>query len=641
MDFEWRRAKSPAWLDKPQSSAQPAPAVSQPSAVDALSPSASPSQKSLDGAAGGRGGQQAESASHSSAAHASPGTAAPDNVGNGQALDTYKVSGVVCRAIPIDFEQTRVEGPRSMDGWRIVLGTGTSGTCFRSASSSAIPTRAEQWRKNAIVNLFHCPILHRGRTVLNVVRHGVVGFKGDTTAHITAHLDLTLRHVVREQCKAGLPLRVVSINLLSHYKATGEPEMMERQLSSFQEVIRRINGKRLGSESDGLPKGLPVVQYAQLLLPGNTDQWEMGADYNRRKNIECKLLYLQWVCDDAVFALKRLLVKGACSESGPAGPGGVHAASIQGGVSAHLHWPPLSKQLSDAVRGRMIAGGAADKTAIIDSICWGDLPIDVHFKQILLLPIVGAPDGEVWDTLIRHLPEYLRKRLDAQVRAARLDLELSGPDTRSVEVVRSTVVLIRHILHMLSTLLGLVHQRATTLSASSTRVPPQSSPVTPGTPVPTGSAGADGDADGPAPSVDALPASDPMTPTQTNVPGSRYDESKGEGEEQADDDGLGGRGGGQGTCETGISVQLTQHVSELERARMSVNLLRTLVQAELGMWEGGYLAFASDSKHEDLPGSDDKTQEKRRRFSRSLSLALSLFFFPFRARVLTSYTTAL
>ncbi len=395
-----------------------------------------------------------------------------------------------------------------------------------------------------------------------------------------------------------------------------------------------------------------MVQYAQLLLPGNTDQWEMGADYNRRKNIECKLLYLQWVCDDAVFALKRLLVLGACSEAGPAGPGGVHAASRQGGASAHLHWPPLRKELAGAVRARVVAGGAADKTAIIDSICWGDLPIDAHFKQNLLLPIVHAPDGEVWGTLIRQLPEYLRKRLDDQLRAARLDLELSGPDTRSVEVVRATVVLIRHILHMLSTLLGFVHQRATTASAASTRVPHQSPRVTHGTPAQTGSVGAafasdpaaarggggkaqngssedgKGVADGLAPSVDALCASDSLTPRescyalQEDAPGRKDGERKGEVEEQGQDNGVGGRAdGGQEMSEAGISAQLAQHISEIERARMSVNLLRTLVQAELGMWEGGYLAFASDSKNEDIPGSDDKApQEKRRRFSRSLCL---------------------
>ena len=406
-----------------------------------------------------------------------------------------------------------------------------------------------------------------------------------------------------------------------------------------------------------------MVQYAQLLLPGNTDQWEMGADYNRRKNIECKLLYLQWVCDDTVFALKRLLVLGACSEAGPAGPGGVHAASRQGGASAHLHWPPLRKELAGAVRARVVAGGAADKTAIIDSICWGDLPIDAHFKQNLLLPIVHAPDGEVWGTLIRQLPEYLRKRLDDQLRAARLDLELSGPDTRSVEVVRATVVLIRHILHMLSTLLGLVHQRATAASAASTRVPPLSPTVTHGTPAQTGTGFASdpaaarggggkaqngssedgkGDADGLAPSVDAMPASDSLTPRaqssnplQQDAPGRKEGERKGEGEEHGQDDGAGGRAdGGQEMSEAGISAQLAQHISELERARMSVNLLRTLVQAELGMWEGGYLAFASDNKNEDLPGSDDKApQEKRRRFSRSQCLFPSISLSVFSASV--------
>ena len=31
----------------------------------------------------------------------------------------------------------------------------------------------------------------------------------------------------------------------------------------------------------------------------------------------------------------------------------------------------------------------------------------------------SASDDEVWDTLIKQLPEYLRKRLDTQLRAAR------------------------------------------------------------------------------------------------------------------------------------------------------------------------------------------------------------------------------
>ena len=80
----------------------------------------------------------------------------------------------------------------------------------------------------------------------------------------------------------------------------------------------------------------------------------------------------------------------------------------------------------------MTTKGTADKEAIIDCIVWGDFPLDSNFKQLLLLPIVRAPDDEVWDTLIRQLPLYLRKRLDGQLRAARLDLELSGPDSRFV-----------------------------------------------------------------------------------------------------------------------------------------------------------------------------------------------------------------
>ena len=85
----------------------------------------------------------------------------------------------------------------------------------------------------------------------------------------------------------------------------------------------------------------------------------------------------------------------------------------------------------------MTTKGTADKEAIIDCIVWGDFPLDSNFKQLLLLPIVRAPDDEVWDTLIRQLPLYLRKRLDGQLRAARLDLELSGPDSRFIFFVFS------------------------------------------------------------------------------------------------------------------------------------------------------------------------------------------------------------
>jgi hypothetical protein len=268
--------------------------------------------------------------------------------------------------------------------------------------------------------------MHRGHVVLHVLRHGVVGFTREYSAHVTTHLELTMRHVIGEQAKAGLPLRVVSINLLSHYKATGEPEMMERQLATFQDVMRHLNAKHLGSHNvkgggGGLPNGLPVVQYAQLLLPGNTDQWEMGADYNRRKNVEGMLLYLQWVTDDAVFALKRLLVKSGWAEAGPVGPGGVHAASIDeartrghGGGDA-LHWPPLRPDVAEAILPGMLCGGTGDKAAIIECIIWGDVPMDMVLKQMLLLAIVKAADDQVWPTLIRQLPLYVRNRLDAQV----------------------------------------------------------------------------------------------------------------------------------------------------------------------------------------------------------------------------------
>jgi len=125
VDFEWRRAKSPAGLDKPHAVAAassssssssllselaralPAHPALQPSADDAALSSASPSHKSLDGRAGW---------GVTPAASASPSTAAPYTFGNGQAWETDKIGVVVCRAIPIDFEQTRVEGPRSMEG---------------------------------------------------------------------------------------------------------------------------------------------------------------------------------------------------------------------------------------------------------------------------------------------------------------------------------------------------------------------------------------------------------------------------------------------------------------------------------------------------------------------------------------------
>ena len=195
VDFRWRRAAFPSWLEKgPQAVAFP------------------------DGSC--------------------PATASVPS------SETDRSDAATCLQIPIDFEAARSEArePKSetrgvREGWRLVLGSATSGTCFRSAAPSALRRRDDHWRRNAIANLFHCPIVYRGRAMLHVVRHGVVGFSKDPSAHVTSHLDLTLRYIIAEQLKSGLPLRVVSINLLSHYKATGEPDMAERQLASFQEVL--------------------------------------------------------------------------------------------------------------------------------------------------------------------------------------------------------------------------------------------------------------------------------------------------------------------------------------------------------------------------------------------------------------------
>jgi hypothetical protein len=88
-----------------------------------------------------------------------------------------------------------------------------------------------------------------------------------------------------------------------------------------------------------------------------------------------------------VFALKRLLVKGGFTEAGPTGLGGWHAASIEAPPSS-LHWPPLRKDLADVMRQHMVSKGTGDKSAIIDCISWGDFPMDMHFKQQLLLPVV-------------------------------------------------------------------------------------------------------------------------------------------------------------------------------------------------------------------------------------------------------------
>ena len=158
----------------------------------------------------------------------------------------------VCRAFPLDFE------PGGGDGWRMTVGATTSGTSFRSAKGLA---RGEAWRANAISNLFLCPVTlaappprdpappgggagggDGAAVVLNVVRHGVVGYARDPAGHVHRQLELVVRRLAAAQAAAGLPQRLVSVNLLSHYKASGEPDMTDRQLAAFREV-----GPRRGS----------------------------------------------------------------------------------------------------------------------------------------------------------------------------------------------------------------------------------------------------------------------------------------------------------------------------------------------------------------------------------------------------------
>jgi len=66
--------------------------------------------------------------------------------GHGAGAGWDRREAATCKAIPIDFEfQARAEGRGTRDGWRLVLGCGTSGTCFRSAAASAFRRRQEHW----------------------------------------------------------------------------------------------------------------------------------------------------------------------------------------------------------------------------------------------------------------------------------------------------------------------------------------------------------------------------------------------------------------------------------------------------------------------------------------------------------------
>ncbi len=81
--------------------------------------------------------------------------------------------------------------------------------------------------------------------------------------------------------------------------------------------------------------------------------------------------------------------------------------------------------------------------------------MDQHFKGILLLPLVAADDGDVWDTLVAVLPVYFQKRLEIQRRSLRQDFSLEGS---GADATRQAVALMRHMLHIMSALLGLVNR---------------------------------------------------------------------------------------------------------------------------------------------------------------------------------------
>ena len=210
------------------------------------------------------------------------------------------------------------------------------------------------------------------------------------------------------------------------------------------------------------------------------------------------------------------------------------------------------------------------------------------------------------------------------------------------------MTLLRHMLHILSTILGFVHRRAVRLArelgaSAGHRTAPATAAATTATSEPLTPQRGDGDDVGGAlhsskAHAEDGGASDAETPTDKST----ATWSEGEGKDgELDRDGVGEvwEGEREGDAEAAAAMredgsevrqeleQLNQHMSEIERARMTVNLLRTLVQAELGMWEGGFLCYASDTKasSEDHGSSsaDDKTPEKRRRFSRATSLCVS------------------
>ena len=202
---------------------------------------------------------------------------------------------------------------------------------------------------------------------------------------------------------------------------------------------------------------------------------------------------------------------------------------------------------------------------------------------------------------------------------------------------------------MLSTLLGLAHRRALRLAAQRLPLPPaadrgeraesslglavQREPA-----AAAEGAAAGCESDGKDVHTESLPAGE-----RGEGEGEGVGEGEGDGDVDTEDnktetscdfnskaeDSSGEGAQAEASWEGMCRKQVAQQTSELERARMSVNLLRTLVQAELGLWDAGYASFAPDAAaaHAREEGErEDKTaqtQEKRRRFSRATSLSVS------------------
>lgn len=62
------------------------------------------------------------------------------------------------------------------------------------------------WRVNSIANLYHVRAMLNGRSIMNVFRHGVVGFGKHTSDMLTVHLTEALRYAV-ETHHADFPSR--------------------------------------------------------------------------------------------------------------------------------------------------------------------------------------------------------------------------------------------------------------------------------------------------------------------------------------------------------------------------------------------------------------------------------------------------